>query len=152
MTTQNDDLLKVVRKQQAQIDKQKTEIDELLKQNGQLINKIGTTANTGGATSGGAVNNHRGRYRVNRNTNATATATPTPAAMTWYQTLGLAPTTEPTISQSAPFSPFVCMQQLIVGSWIRTKAKDLIIGQVCSNETRRGQVSIRQQQSQHQQK
>ena len=31
MTTQNDDLLKVVRKQQAQIYKQKTQIDELLK-------------------------------------------------------------------------------------------------------------------------
>ena len=30
MTTQNDDLLKVVRKQQAQIDKQQTQIDELL--------------------------------------------------------------------------------------------------------------------------
>ena len=34
MTTQNDDLLKVVRKQQAQIDKQQTHIEELLKQNG----------------------------------------------------------------------------------------------------------------------
>ena len=48
MTTQNDELLKVVRKQQAQIDKQKTYIDELLKQNGQLINKIGNNTNTGG--------------------------------------------------------------------------------------------------------
>ena len=54
MTTQNDDLLKVVRKQQAQIYKNQTQIDELLKQNDQLINKIGTTnnTNTGGATSG----------------------------------------------------------------------------------------------------
>ena len=54
MTTQNDDLLKVVRKQQAQIDKQQTQIDELLKHNGQLINKIGTNINTDGATSAGA--------------------------------------------------------------------------------------------------
>ena len=54
MTTQNDNLLKVIRKQQAYIDKQKTNIDELLKQNGQIINKIGTNTNTGGQTSAGA--------------------------------------------------------------------------------------------------
>ena len=69
MTTQNDDLLKVVRKQQAQLDKQQTHIDSLLKQNGHLINKIGTNTNTGGATSAGAENTHRGRYRGNRNKN-----------------------------------------------------------------------------------
>ena len=63
--------MKVVRKQQAQIDKQKAQIDELLKQNVQIINKIGTTTNTntGGATSGGAKNTHRVRYSGNRNTN-----------------------------------------------------------------------------------
>ena len=54
MTTQNDDLLKVVRKQQYHIDKQHTHIDELLKQNGQLINKIGNNTNTGGLTIAGA--------------------------------------------------------------------------------------------------
>ena len=58
MTTQNDDLLNFVRKQQAQIDKQQAQIDELLKQNGQLINKLGTNTNTGGATSAGAENTH----------------------------------------------------------------------------------------------
>ena len=47
MTTQNDDILKVIRKQQSQIYKQQTHIDELLKQNGQLINKIGKNTNTG---------------------------------------------------------------------------------------------------------
>ena len=64
--------LKVVKKQQSQIDKQQTKIDELLKQNGKLINKTGTTTNTntGGATSGGAENAHRGRYLGNRNTNS----------------------------------------------------------------------------------
>ena len=51
MTTQNDALLKVFRKQKDQIDKQQTQIDELLKHNGHLINKIGTNTNTGGATS-----------------------------------------------------------------------------------------------------
>ena len=69
MTTQNEDLMKVFRKQQDQIHKQQTHIDELLKQNGQLINKIGTNTNTGGATSGGAKKNHRGRYLGNGNTN-----------------------------------------------------------------------------------
>ena len=63
MTTHNDDLLKVVRKQQAQIDKQQTQIDELLNQNGQLIKKIGNNTNTGGPTSAGAENSHCGRYR-----------------------------------------------------------------------------------------
>ena len=67
MTLQNDDLLKVVRKQQVQIDKKKTQIDELLKKNGQLINKIGKNTNTGGPTSAGAENSHCGRYRGNRN-------------------------------------------------------------------------------------
>ena len=62
MTTQNDNLLKVIRKHQAQIDKQQTHIDELLKQNGQLINKIGNNANTGGPTSAGEENTHRSRY------------------------------------------------------------------------------------------
>ena len=45
MTTQNDDLLNVVRKQRAQTDKQQTHIYELLKQNGQLLNKLGTNTN-----------------------------------------------------------------------------------------------------------
>ena len=54
MTTQNDDLLKVVRKQQSQIDRQQRQIDELLNQNGQPINKIGNNTNTGGPTSAGA--------------------------------------------------------------------------------------------------
>ena len=69
MATQNDDLLKVVRKQQAQIYKQQTQIDELLKQNGHIIKTIGINTNTGGATSAGAENTHRGRYRGNRNNN-----------------------------------------------------------------------------------
>ena len=71
MTTQNDDLMEVVRKQQAQIDKQQMQIDGLLKQNGQLVNKIGTTTNTitGGATSGETEDTHCGRYCGNRNTN-----------------------------------------------------------------------------------
>ena len=86
MTTQNDDLLKVVRKQQAQIDKQQTQIDELLKQNGQLINKIGNNTNTGGPTSAGAENAHRGTYlgnqknTGNRNTNSNETGPETAAA------------------------------------------------------------------------
>ena len=67
MTTQNDDLLKVARKQQAKIDKHQTQIDELLKQNGQLIKNIGNNTNTGGPTSAGAENAHRGRYQGNRN-------------------------------------------------------------------------------------
>ena len=67
MTTQNDDLLKVVRKHQAQTCKQQTHIDELLKQNSQLINKIGTSTDTGGTTSAGTENTHRGRYLGNRN-------------------------------------------------------------------------------------
>ena len=77
MTTQNDDLLKVVRKQQAKFDKQKTQIDELLNQNGQLVSKIGTTTNnnTGGVTGGGAGNDNHGRNRgnCNRNTNGNNT-------------------------------------------------------------------------------
>ena len=67
MTRQNDDILKVIRKHQSQIDKQQTQIDELLKQNGQLINNIGNNTNTGGPTSAGAENAHRGRYQGNRN-------------------------------------------------------------------------------------
>ena len=51
MTTQNNDLLKVVRKQQAHIDKHQTQIDELLKQNGQLINNIGNNTKTGVPTN-----------------------------------------------------------------------------------------------------
>ena len=71
MTTQNDNLLRVVRKQQTQIDKQQTHIDEMMKHNGHLTNKMGTNTNnnTGGATNGGSGNTHRGRYRGNRNTN-----------------------------------------------------------------------------------
>ena len=86
MTTQNDDPLKVVRKQQENIDKKQTQIDELLKQNGQLINKIGNNTNTGGPTSAGAENSHRGRYRgnpnntSNRNTNSNATVPDTATA------------------------------------------------------------------------
>ena len=57
----SDDLLKVVRKKQSQINKQKTKIEELLKQNNQLINKLGTNTNTGGATSAEAENTHCGR-------------------------------------------------------------------------------------------
>ena len=74
---------------------------------------------------------------------AITTATETPTAMTRDQTMWLPPTTEPTIALSAPYVAFVRMQQLIVGSWIKTKAKDLIIGQLCSNETRRGRVTIK---------
>ena len=66
------------------------------------------------------------------------TATPTTTAMPQDWTLGLEPTTEPTIAQSAPFYPFVRTQQLIVGNWIRKKTKDLIIGLVCSNDTCQG--------------
>ena len=71
MTTENDNLLKVVRKQQAQIDKQQTKIDDLLNHNGQLISKIGTTTNnnTGGGTGGGAGNGNHGRNRGNGNCN-----------------------------------------------------------------------------------
>ena len=85
-TTQNDDLLKVVSKKQAHIDKQQTQIDELLKQNGQLIKNIGNNTNTGGPTSAGAENVHRGRYRGNcnntgnRNTNSNETGPDTAAA------------------------------------------------------------------------
>ena len=75
----------------------------------------------------------------------TATATVTPTEMTRYRKLWLAPATEPKTALIVTFVPFVRMQQLIVGNWIRTKAKDLIIGQVFSNETRRGQVSIKSQ-------
>ena len=67
MTTQNDDLLKAVRKQQAKIYKQQTQIEEILKHNGQLINELGTHTNTGGATSAEAENTHRGRYQRKRN-------------------------------------------------------------------------------------
>ena len=114
MTTQNDDLLKVVRKHQAQIDKHNTHIYELLKQNGQLINKIGTNTNTGGPTSAGAENTHRGRYRGNRNntgnrnTNNNETGSDTVAATSNRKKVAL----------SAPFVPFVRIQRLIVGSWI----------------------------------
>ena len=59
--------MKVVRKQQAHIDKHQTQIDELLKQNGQPINKVGTNTKIGGSTSAGAENTHRGRYRGNLN-------------------------------------------------------------------------------------
>ena len=67
MTIQNDDLLRVVRKQQSQIDKHQTQIEKLLKQNGQLINKIVNNTSTGGPTNAGAENTHRGRYLGNRN-------------------------------------------------------------------------------------
>ena len=86
MTTHNDDILKVVRKQQAKIDKQKTQIDELLKEIGQPINKIDNNTNTGGPTSAGAENAHRGRYRGNHNntgncnTNSNETGQDTAAA------------------------------------------------------------------------
>ena len=139
MTTQNYDLLKVVRKHQEKIDKQQTHIDELLKQNGQLINKIGTNTNTGGATSAGA----EIPTVVGIEATVITTATATPTTMTRDRTMWLPPTTEPTISLSTPCVPFDRMQQLIVGSWIKTKAKDLIIGQLCSNETCRGQVTIK---------
>ena len=66
MTTHNNDLSKVVRKQKARIDKQHKHIDELLKQNSQIIKKIGNNTNTGGP-SAGAENTYRGRYRGNRN-------------------------------------------------------------------------------------
>ena len=54
MKMQNYEMLKVVRKQQEQIDKQQRKIDEMLNQIGQLINKMGTNTNTGGPTSAGA--------------------------------------------------------------------------------------------------
>ena len=69
MTTQNDDLLKIIKKKQAHIEKQQTQIDELLKKNRQLIKNIGSNTNTRGATSAGAENIHRGRYHGNRNNN-----------------------------------------------------------------------------------
>ena len=53
----------------------------------------------------------------------TATETATPPEMTRDRTLGLAPTTEPTIAQSAPLVPFVRMQKLIFGNCIRKKQK-----------------------------
>ena len=77
MVTQNDDMLKVVRKQQAQIDKQQTQIGKLLNQNGLLISKIGTTTNnnSGGRTGWGCGNGNHGRNRGNgnRNTNGNKT-------------------------------------------------------------------------------
>ena len=85
MTTQNDDLLKVVRRQHAHIDKQKTQIEKPLNQNSQLINKIGYNTNTGGSISAGAENTHRGRYQGirnntgNRNTNNNDTGSDTVA-------------------------------------------------------------------------
>ena len=118
MTTHNDELLKVVRKQQAQIDKHQTHIDELLKQKGQLINNIGNNTNTGGQTSAGAKNAHRGRYRGNRNNSGNCNINrnetrPDTAAATINRK---------TISPSAPIVPFVHTQWLIVGNWIKTRA------------------------------
>ena len=72
-------------------------------------------------------------------------ATATPTAMTRYRKLWLPPITEQIIALSEPFVPFVYMQELIVGSWIKTKTKDLITGQLCSNDTRRVQVTIKSQ-------
>ena len=64
-------------------------------------------------------------------------ATATPTTMARDQTQWLTPEKKQTIYLSAPCVPFVPMQRLIVGSWIKTKAKDLITGQLCSNEKRR---------------
>ena len=55
-------------------------------------------------------------------------ATATSTAMKQVQTLQLPPATEQAIDPSAPFVPFVHMQRLIVGNWIKTRAKDLITG------------------------
>ena len=139
MTTQNDNLLKVVRKQEAQIDKQQTQIDELLKQNGQLINKIGNNTNTGGPTSAGAENSHRGRYQGNRNNTGNRNTNSNERD----RTLQMPTATEQKTSPSAPFAPFVHTRRLIVGNWIKTRAKDLITGRRCSNDTRRGQLTIK---------
>ena len=51
------------------------------------------------------------------------------------------PATEQTIAPSDPFVPFVNTRQLIVGNWIKTRAKDLITGQCCSNDARRGSIN-----------
>ena len=105
MTTQNDVLLKVVRKQQAQIDKQQTQINELLKHNGQIINKIGNNTNTGGPTSAGAEIPTGVGIEATEITLATAT----PTEMKQDRTLHLPPSTEQTISQVHRLSPsFTC--------------------------------------------
>ena len=55
-------------------------------------------------------------------------ATAPPTEMKQDQTLQLPPATEQTIASSVPFVPFVHTQRLIVGNWIKTRAKDLITG------------------------
>ena len=91
MTTQNDDLLKVVRKQQDQIDKQKTQIGELMNHSGQLIKKWAPKP----TLEAQQVKEHKIPIVVGIEATAipTATATATPTSMTRYQTLWLAPTT-----------------------------------------------------------
>ena len=78
MTTQNDDLLRVLRKHQEHIYKNQTHIDELLKQNGQLINKLGTNTNTGGQQ----VQQRRIPTVVGIEATAITPATATPTKMT----------------------------------------------------------------------
>ena len=123
MTTQNNDLLKVVRKQQAQIDKHKTQIDELLKQNGQLISKIGTTTNTktGGGTGEGAGNGNRGRNQGNGNRNTNGNGNHNTNSNNTGSDAGAG-------TNNRPYNLPKC--HLIVGNWIRTNTKYLIIGRV----------------------
>ena len=65
-------------------------------------------------------------------------ATVTPTAMKQDRTLQLTPATEQIIAPSAMFVPFGHTQGLTVGNWIKTRARDLITGRRCSNDTRQG--------------
>ena len=70
-------------------------------------------------------------------------ATATPTAMKRDRTLQLPPTIEQTIAPSAPFVPLGLTRRLIVGNWTKTRAKDLITGRRCSNDTLWGQLTIK---------
>ena len=141
MTTQNDALLNVVRKQQAQTCKQQTQIDELLKQNSQLINKIGTSTDTGGTTSAGKENTHRVRYRGNRNNNGNRNTNNNDTGSD-----AVASTNNRTNNiHKCAVSPLCLHKTADFSELDKKKAKDLIIGQLCSNETLRGQVTIKSQ-------
>ena len=103
MTTQNDDILKVVRKQQDQTEKQQTQIDELMKHNGELINNLGNNINTGDQTSVGA----EMPTGVGIKETSITPATATPTAMKQDPAMQLPPAPEQAIAPSAPFPPLV---------------------------------------------
>ena len=72
-------------------------------------------------------------------TSTTATLT----AMEQDRTLKLPPAPEKKIAPSAPFVPLIHTQRLIVGNWIKTRARDLITGLRFSNDTRWGQLTVK---------